>query len=113
MEQLLEIPSLLRQMRGRLDPATPMLGEHRRLNTRRGKAVSQEELAEAIGVSRGWYVCLELGTKRPSIPLLDRLATALNASQDERANLFRLAIPGLQQCLAAASRCPRCDTYLQ
>lgn len=110
MEQRSEIPRLLKKLRGALDPATAMLGGHERLNSRRGKAVSQEELAEAIGVSREWYACLESGSKRPSVSVLDRLATALNTSPEERARLFQLAIPALQDLFAAIMRCPHCDT---
>lgn len=103
-----EVGSILKALRARLDPATIMLGKHERLNSRHGRAVSQEELAEAAGVSREWYACLETGAKRPSIPVLDRLATALNASPDERAMLFHAAIPGLQYLFAVATRCPNC-----
>ena len=92
------IRSLLKGLRGRLDPSTPALGEHQRLSTRRGKAVSQEELAEAVGVSRGWYAMLERGEAiQPSIAILGRLARALNATRDERLALFQLAIPELQE----------------
>ena len=103
------VPDLLKKLRGRLDPATPMLGEHERLRSRRGKAVSQEEMAEAIGVSRGWYACLESGSKRPSVAVIARLATALNTNPDERAILLQLAIPALKNCVAFTVRCPNCD----
>lgn len=111
LERRSEIPSLLKMLRGRLDPSTATLGGHKRLNSRRGKAVSQEELAEAIGVTREWYACLETGAKRPSVPMLDRLATALNASPEERATLFQLAIPALQHFFAVMLRCPNCDAH--
>jgi DNA-binding XRE family transcriptional regulator len=92
-----QIRSLLRGLRSRLDPAIPALGEHRRLSTRRGKIVSQEELAEAVGVSRGWYAMLERGEPvQPSLAMLNRVARALNATRDERVTLFQLAIPELQ-----------------
>ena len=92
-----QIRSLLRGLRCRLDPATSTLGEHQRLSNRRGKTVSQEELAEAVGVSRGWYAMLERGEPiQPSIAMLNRVARALNATRDERLTLFQLAIPELQ-----------------
>lgn len=95
-----EIRSLLRELRRRLDPSTPALGEHQRLGTRRGRAISQEELAEAVGVSRGWYAMLERGEPiQPSIAMLSRVAGALNATRDERRTLFGLAIPELQGLL--------------
>jgi DNA-binding XRE family transcriptional regulator len=95
-----EVGPLLRDLRRRIDPTVPTLGEFERLNTRRGKAVSQEELAEAVGVSRGWYAMLERGEPiQPSIVMLSRLARALNATRDERVSLFELAIPELQGLL--------------
>jgi transcriptional regulator with XRE-family HTH domain len=92
-----QIRSLLRGLRSRLDPSISALGEHERLGSRRGKIVSQEELAEAVGVSRGWYAMLERGEPiQPSITMLHRVAVALNATRDERLKLFKLAIPELQ-----------------
>ena len=92
-----DLRTLLRRLRGRLDPCAATLGEHQRLGTRRGRAVSQEELAEAVGVTRGWYAMLERGESvQPSLSMLSRLARALNASKDEHCALFRLAIPELR-----------------
>jgi len=88
--------SFLKGLRCRLDPDTTLLGEQERVSTRWGRRVSQEEVAEAVGVSRGWYVALESGAPiRPSLPLLARVANALNATPHERAMLFSLAIPEL------------------
>jgi transcriptional regulator with XRE-family HTH domain len=106
-----DIRFFLKALRRRLPAGTKMLGEHERLGCRRGRAVSQEELAEAVGVSRGWYAMLENGVPiQASMSMLDRLATALQANPDERATLFRLAIPleracpscGLPRTLAAS-----------
>jgi transcriptional regulator with XRE-family HTH domain len=91
-----ELSSLLRRLRRRLDREAAKVGEQERLNTRRGRPVSQEELAEIVGVSRGWYASLERGTMRPSIALLKRLAAALHATPNERIRLLQLAIPELQ-----------------
>lgn len=103
-----DIRLFLRSLRRRLAPDTRVLGSHERLSSRRGRAVSQEELAEAVGVSRGWYALLENGAPiRPSISMLDRLAVALQATPQERATLFRLAIPALQSALTEAL-CPAC-----
>jgi predicted transcriptional regulator len=97
-EPAVELRSLLRGLRNRVDPATPTLGQYERLRSRRGRAVSQEELAEAVGVSCGWYAMLERGAPiQPSIAMLRRLARALNASRDEQLTLFKLAIPELQE----------------
>jgi len=87
---------LLRHFRVRIDPNEKALGPQPRLPYRRGKTVTQEELAEYIGVSRYWYSMLE--SERPvrvSIFLLDRLARVLMLSAGERAMLFTLALPEL------------------
>lgn len=97
--------AFLKQLRHRLDPSARMLGEFERLGNRRGIAVSQEELAEAVGVSRAWYSVLECGAPvRPSLSLLDRLAIALNATREERTALFDLAIPAPRRSIAPAAR---------
>jgi transcriptional regulator with XRE-family HTH domain len=83
-----ELRSLLRALRGRLT------------SPRGAKAVSQEELAEWVGVSRNWYAALERGLHiTPSISMLTRLATVLNTTPSERVALFRLAIPELRGVL--------------
>jgi len=88
--------SFLKTLRRRLDPDTTILGEQERFGTRRGRRVSQEEIAEAVGVSRAWYVSLETGAPiRLSVPFLDRVANALNATPHERAMIFSLVIPEL------------------
>jgi transcriptional regulator with XRE-family HTH domain len=59
--------------------------------------VTQEEVAECIGVSRVWYATLESQSGvRTSPALLDRLASALMLTTDERASLFNIALPELK-----------------
>ena len=61
-----------------------------------GKAVSQEEVAEAVGISREWYSLIErdrLGGVSASV--LARIADALMMEPAERAAFFRLAVPEL------------------
>jgi hypothetical protein len=90
------LKALLRHFRVRIDPSQKDLGPQARLPWRRGKPVTQEELAECIGVSRYWYGMLE--SERPvrvSTVLLDRLATILMLTAEERAMLFALALPEL------------------
>ena len=100
-----DLRGFLKRLRKRLDPAAETLGAYKRLSYKRGRAVSQEELAEAVDVSRGWYALLESGgSVQPSVALLNRLAGALNATPDERGTLFRLAIPALHDGLAHESR---------
>jgi transcriptional regulator with XRE-family HTH domain len=89
-----ELARFLRFLRQRIDPEAAYLGPRARLPVRRGRRVTQQELAEAIGVSREWYAVLEsAATTRSSTGLLDRLADALMVTPEERATLFELAVP--------------------
>ena len=105
MTPLDERSDFLLGLRHRIDPAAETLGSYERLESRRGRPVTQEEVSEAIGVSRGWYARLESGKPvQPSIAMLLRLAEVLRATPRERAQLFRLAIPALQD-LTLCSAC--------
>jgi transcriptional regulator with XRE-family HTH domain len=89
-----ELAVFLNHLRRRIDPDSPALGAYVRGLGRLGKRVTQEELAEAIGVTREWYAVLETaGTTRASTSLLERLADALMVTPEERATLFYLAVP--------------------
>jgi hypothetical protein len=91
-----QLTILLRHFRRRIDGKSAALGPYQRLPCRRGKPVTQEELAEYLGVSRAWYSLLE--SRKParvSIVLLDRLSAALMLTREERAKLFALALPEL------------------
>lgn len=91
-------------LRHRIDPNAKTLGSYVRLNSRRGRRVTQEEFAEAIGVTRGWYARLESSKAvQPSLSMLNRIAEALRATPSERATLFRLAIPALKSVTLCAS----------
>jgi len=71
-----------------------MLGSWERLPVRRGRRVTQEEIAEAIGISRNWYRRLESNdAPRASAKLLDRIAKAFQFTPEERTKLFILGIP--------------------
>jgi transcriptional regulator with XRE-family HTH domain len=86
----------VRERRMRLAPKSQFLGERPRLSNRIGKPVTQEELAEHLGISRGWYARFEAGGPAGfSIPLLNRLCDILLLSAPERAELVRLAMPDL------------------
>lgn len=101
----MELRSFLRQARARISPLAPNLGPQARLPLRHGRIVSQEELAECIGVSRVWYAKLEAGIAlRPSTALLDRLATALMLNPEERRTLFNLAVTELKLGSALSDR---------
>jgi transcriptional regulator with XRE-family HTH domain len=86
--------AFLKEHRRRIPRDSPSLGRYVRLPARRGKAVTQEELAEIIGVSRVWYAMLESGAALNTSPgLLARLADALDLSAADRKTLFNLALP--------------------
>jgi transcriptional regulator with XRE-family HTH domain len=86
--------AFLKMLRRRIPPETVALGSWRRLPVRCGRRVSQEEIAEAVGVSRNWYRRLESGSSaRASTKLLDRLAAVFAFTTEERIKLFVLAIP--------------------
>jgi transcriptional regulator with XRE-family HTH domain len=91
-----ELALFLNHLRRRVEPDVPVLGPYSRVAQRLGKRVTQEELAEAIGVTREWYALLETaGKSRASTRLLDRLADVLMVTPEERARLFQLALPAL------------------
>jgi transcriptional regulator with XRE-family HTH domain len=90
--------AFLKTRRMRIHREVRALGPHERLPSRRGKRVTQEEVAEAVGVSRVWYWRLESDDPiRTSTRLLRHLADVLMLSADERVQLFELAIPDLQR----------------
>lgn len=85
-----ELNALMRSWRNRLDPGKiPGLSQ----DGRRRRKVSQELLAQLVGVSTAWYARLERGERgNYSDALLDRAARVLQLSEDEHATLFRLAV---------------------
>jgi transcriptional regulator with XRE-family HTH domain len=92
-----EFAIFLKTLRRCIPPDAATLGPWKRLPVRCGRRVTQEEVAEAVGVSRNWYRRLESGaTVRASPKLLDRLATALAIRPGERTQLFVLGIPEMQ-----------------
>ena len=84
----------LRRYRLSVPPETTVLGSFARVANRIGKMVNQEELAEAIGISRTWYGVIEAGRFRPSIDLVRRLCDALMLDEAKRFELVDLAFPG-------------------
>lgn len=89
-----EFADFLKVHRTRIPRESSALGSWNRLPVRRGRRVTQEEIAEAIGVSRNWYRRLESGESiRASTRLLDRLADVFAFSPEERTTLFVLGIP--------------------
>ena len=97
MDRTVEFGTFLRALRRRIPPTAIAIGRCERPPTRYGRRVTQEEVAEVIGVSRTWYRLLESGADvRASARVVDRLADAFTDSPDERKKLFVLAIPELR-----------------
>lgn len=89
-----QLALFLTSLRARIDPDVRVFGPYERRLQRVGNRVTQEELAEAIGVGREWYAKLESApTTRGSAALIARLADALMVTPEERATLFQLAVP--------------------
>ena len=88
------LPAYLRSRRAAIAPGARSLGTVARLPSRVGRAVTQEEVAEAIGVSRVWYANLESGSAaRTSLDVLDRIAGVFALDYDGRLLLLQLAYP--------------------
>jgi transcriptional regulator with XRE-family HTH domain len=83
----------LKTHRQRLARESVELGPFPRHPLRVGKPVTQEEMAEALEVSRQWYAMLEADTARASPALVSRIGAVLSLNADERHELFGLAIP--------------------
>ncbi len=97
MSQSEQLSAFLKELRLGIDPDSKMLGTCVRLPSRYGRPVTQEEMAECIGVSRVWYATLESHTTvRTSPALLDRIAEVLMLTHEQRATLFNLALPELK-----------------
>lgn len=98
-KQRSELGLFLTFLRRRIDGGVLSLGSYVRTPLRVGKRVTQQELAEAIGVTREWYAVLESGSPRaqPSSDLLERLGDALMVTPEERAKLFTLAGPEMSR----------------
>ena len=91
-----ELASFLKTRRRDIPPESARLGSWERLPVRRGRRVTQEEIAEAVGISRNWYRRLESDyAPRASAKLLGRLAKAFEFTPEERTRLFILGIPEL------------------
>jgi DNA-binding XRE family transcriptional regulator len=92
-ERLRRFSLLLKDARRRIPSDTVSLGNTQRIAERIGKRVSQEEVAEAIGISRVWYATLETGRPRASIAVLGRICDVLMLDEQQRADLLRLCVP--------------------
>jgi DNA-binding XRE family transcriptional regulator len=94
VEEHFSAGDFLKDRRRQLSAMTPAIGPHPRPKCRIGRTVTQEEVAEAIGVSRVWYALIEAGRGDVSPRLLGRIADALMLGRDDRLELLRLVYPG-------------------
>jgi transcriptional regulator with XRE-family HTH domain len=102
----------LKYCRVRIRPECATLGTYLRLPRRIGKTVTQEEVAEAVGISRTWYAHLESEHQvHTSATLLARIADALMMDTVERSVLFRLALPELRTTAFADSTLELVDAF--
>jgi transcriptional regulator with XRE-family HTH domain len=99
-----QLGGLLKRCRAHIGQERASLGPYLRLPVRVGKVITQEEVAEAVGISRQWYGLLESNHRvRVSSAVLTRIADALMMDATERAALFRLAVPELRSSLTDTS----------
>ena len=92
------LSELLKSCRARIAPGSASLGPYVRLPNRVGKPITQAEAAEAIGISRQWYLMMETDrADRVSASVLGRIADVLMMDPAERAALFRLGVPELRR----------------
>jgi DNA-binding XRE family transcriptional regulator len=95
VQTALSFGEFVRQQRLGLNRRASHLGSYERLPARIGRAITQEEVAEAVGGSRNWYALLELDARRTSATLANRLADVFNLEGTEKLKLVSLAVPGL------------------
>lgn len=89
---------LLKTYRRRLAPDARVLGGFERLPSRVGKPVTQEELAEAAGVTRQWYSLVEAGARTGvSLHFIGRLADVFGLTPAERREVLGAAVPALER----------------
>jgi hypothetical protein len=92
------LSAFLTEHRYRIDPATPVLGEHLRPIDAIGTLVTPCEIADAAGINRRWYEHAERGEPtRASANVLHSLGDVLILSNKERDVLLRLATPCLDR----------------
>jgi transcriptional regulator with XRE-family HTH domain len=88
-----ELGTFLKRHRRALPPETPSLGDCPRVPARIGRPVTQEEVAEALGISRTWYALLESGGGGTSAALANRVAKVFDLDHAEQFELLRLTLP--------------------
>jgi transcriptional regulator with XRE-family HTH domain len=101
-----ELGTFLKRHRRALRPETPCLGDCPRVPARIGRPVTQEEVAEALEVSRTWYALLESGAARASAALANRIAKVFALDHAQRLVLLRLTLPEFGPGLLASDGAP-------
>ncbi len=86
------VGSFLRNHRRELPAHSASIGALPRHRDRVGHAITQEEMAEAIGVSRVWYAMIESGAAQASPRLLHRIAVTLGFGPDESSAFYNLVV---------------------
>lgn len=93
-----QLGELLKRCRARIAPGCASLGPYLRLPNRIGKPITQAEVAEAVGITRQWYMMMETDRAvRVSASVLARIADVLMMDPAEREALFRLGVPELRR----------------
>lgn len=98
-----DLTEFLRARRASLRPTDVGLPE-----TKRGGSLTQEQVAELIGVSRQWYIQFEAGdVPEPTLSLVRRTAAALRLGAEDIETLWRLAsreaLPSIARSFAATT----------
>ena len=104
--------TFLADKRTRIKPGEVGLPSH---GQRRVPGLRREDVAELAGVSTRWYELFETGStrKRFSFEFVGRVADALRLDRDERATLFRLALPDVAEELRTNSLSSRSSAALE
>jgi DNA-binding XRE family transcriptional regulator len=87
--------AFLKRLRAQVDRSAPTLGPYCRHPDRIGRTVTQEEVAEALQITRTWYAVIEAENARASPALLDRISIIFALDTHDRLALYQLGIPGL------------------
>lgn len=103
--QLTGLGVFLRRLRAGVDPFAGEIGKRIRLVSRIGKRVTQEEISEALEVSREWYSLIENGGAVHVSPgLLERVAALYGLDDRDRATLYYLGAPGISGAVLRRSK---------
>jgi transcriptional regulator with XRE-family HTH domain len=95
--------AFLLERRARLKPQDVGLPSY---GIRRCPGLRREEVAELAGVSAAWYTLFETARpkRRPSLRMVERVASALRLEERDRAHLYYLALPEIGRILPLVAR---------